>query len=162
MGADENAKGTNAKDANDLSADHLRTEKLERGKELERGRVRSPAEWITLSVSTLVLSLLIGLVIYDWQISKDLPPTFRIEVTEAVRFSEGRYYQPFTLRNTGGSIARTVQVTAELSLSNGEQETGEQQFDFLSGKERKKGSFIFDHDPREGALIIRVASFGLP
>jgi len=125
-------------------------------------RQRSPAEWITLGICTMVLTLLVGLVLYDWQLSKNLPPAFQIEVTESARLTEGRYYVPFTLRNTGGRIARTVQVIAELSLPNGAEESGEQQFDFLSGKERKKGSFVFDHNPQDGTLIIRVASFGLP
>ena len=129
---------------------------------LDQGRARSPAEWITLTICTFVLALLVGLVLYDWQLSKNLPPAFQIEVTETARLTEGRYYVPFTLRNTGGRIARTVQVIAALSLPDGEEESGEQQFDFLSGKERKKGSFVFDHNPQDGTLVIRVASFGLP
>lgn len=125
-------------------------------------RTRSLAEWITLAVSTLVLSAIVGLVLYDWQISKNLPPTFRVEMMEAPRLTEGHYYVPFTLRNTGGRIARTVQVIAELHVEEGVDEAGEQQFDFLSGNEQKSGGFVFEHNPREGDLVIRVASFGLP
>ena len=55
-------------------------------------------------------------------------PAFRVEIIEPARFTEGRYYVPFTLRNTGGRIARTVQVIAELQLSDGTDENGEQQF----------------------------------
>ncbi len=128
----------------------------------EDQRVRSPAEWITLTLSTFVLALIVGLVLYDWQVSKNIPPAFRIEITEATRLTEGRYYVPFTLHNTGGRIARTVQVLADLHLPDDTDETGEQQFDFLSGKERKKGGFVFDHDPKAGELVVRVASFGLP
>ncbi len=123
---------------------------------------RSPAEWITLALSSLVLAILVGLVIYDWQLTKNLPPAFRIEVNEPARFAEGHYYVPFYLRNTGGRIARTVQVLADLRLADGTNETGEQQFDFLSGNERKSGGFVFEHNPTEGDLVIRVASFGLP
>ena len=125
-------------------------------------RVRSPAEWVTLTVSTLVLAVIVGLVFYDWQVSKNIPPAFQVEITEATRLTEGRYYVPFTLRNTGGRIARTVQVLADLNLPDGTDETGEQQFDFLSGKERKKGGFVFEHNPKDGELVVRVASFGLP
>ena len=128
----------------------------------EDSKRRSPAEWITLAVSALVLTLLVGLVLYDWQLSKNLPPAFQVEVTEPARLTAGRYYLPFTLRNTGGRIARTVQVIAELKLPEGEEESGEQQFDFLSGNEQKQGGFVFDHNPQEGSLVIRVASFGLP
>jgi len=123
---------------------------------------RSLAEWITLTISTVVLTVIVGLVLYDWQLSKNLPPAFQVEVSETARLTAGRYYQPFTLRNTGGQIARTVQVTAALKLPEGIEESGEQQFDFLSGNERKKGGFVFDHNPQDGTLVIRVASFGLP
>ncbi len=128
--------------------------------------MRSLAEWITLAVSALVLSLLVVLVLYDWQVSKNLPPTFRVEMMEAPRLTEGHYYVPFTIKNTGGRIARTVQVIAELHVNagvdEGVDEAGEQQFDFLSGNEQKSGGFVFEHDPRQGDLVIRVASFGLP
>lgn len=123
---------------------------------------RSPAEWITLALSTFVLLAIVALVLYDWQLTRNIPPAFRVEITEATRLTEGRYYVPFTLKNTGGRIARTVQVIAELHLPDGNDETGEQQFDFLSGNERKKGGFVFEHNPQSGDLIVRVASFGLP
>ena len=125
-------------------------------------KVRSPAEWLTLTVSALVLSLIVGLVLYDWQVSQNVPPAFQVEITEATRLTQGHYYVPFTLKNTGGRIARTVQVIADLQLPDGSDETGEQQFDFLSGNERKKGGFVFEHNPKEGELVVRVASFGLP
>ncbi|MEL6489684.1 MAG: TIGR02588 family protein [Cyanobacteria bacterium J06621_3] len=123
---------------------------------------RSLAEWVTLLLSTLLLLSLVGLVLYDWQLSKNLPPAFQVEITEATRLTEGQYYVPFTLKNTGGRIARTVQVVAELQLPDGNDETGEQEFDFLSGNERKKGGFVFEHNPQSGSLVVRVASFGLP
>lgn len=123
---------------------------------------RSPAEWLTLAISSLVLLSVVCLVLYDWQISKNLPPAFRVEVSETTRLIEDQYYVPFTLKNTGGRIARTVQVIAELNLPDGSDESGEQQFDFLSGNERKKGGFVFEHDPQSGNLVVRVASFGLP
>jgi uncharacterized protein (TIGR02588 family) len=125
-------------------------------------RRRSLAEWTTLALSTLLLAAIVGLVLYDWQLNKHLPPAFQVELNEPFRLTAGRYYVPFTLHNTGGRIARKVQVIAELHLPDDSEETGEQQFDFLSGNERKKGSFVFEHDPQGGELIVRVASFGLP
>ena len=125
-------------------------------------KTRSLAEWITLTLSTLILAVIVGLVLYDWQLSKNLPPAFEVALLEPARVTEGRYYVPFTLRNTGGRIARTVQVIATLHLTNGTDETGEQQVDFLSGNERKQGGFVFEHNPQLGDLDVRVASFGLP
>ncbi|MEM9979838.1 MAG: TIGR02588 family protein [Cyanobacteria bacterium P01_A01_bin.123] len=129
--------------------------------ELEDGQ-RSLAEWITLLAATTILLGLIGLIIYDWQINQTRPPAFAIAVTESARVTDGHYYVPFIIKNTGGRIARTVQVTAELAIENEPSETGEQQIDFLSGNEQKRGSFVFTHNPQAGELLIRVASYGLP
>ncbi|GAB4375386.1 MAG: TIGR02588 family protein [Elainellaceae cyanobacterium] len=125
-------------------------------------QARSIAEWITLLITTSILLVIVGLIFYDWQVNQNRPPAFRVEVTETTRITDGHYYVPFVITNTGGRIARTVQVTAELHIDENESETGEQQIDFLSGNERKRGSFVFTHNPQEGELVIRVASYGLP
>lgn len=123
---------------------------------------RSLAEWLTFALSALVLIGLVGLIVWDWQVNQNRPPAFAVEVTDIVRVDHGRFYVPFAITNTGGRIARTVQVTAALTLPGGEAETGEQQIDFLSGQERKQGSFVFTHDPQQGELVMRVASYSEP
>jgi uncharacterized protein (TIGR02588 family) len=123
---------------------------------------RSLAEWITFSIATCILIALIGLVLYDWFISQNRPPVLRVEPYGTIRVVQGQFYQPFLLANTGGGIAKSVQVVAELRIPNAANETGEQQIDFLSGGEKKRGSFVFSHDPRQGELILRVASYKLP
>ncbi|MEM8808570.1 MAG: TIGR02588 family protein [Cyanobacteria bacterium P01_G01_bin.38] len=122
---------------------------------------RSLAEWITLTISTAILIGLVGLVLYDWQINQNRPPLFQIEFASAQAI-DNHYYVPFVIKNTGGQVARTVQVSAELRLDNAPDETGAQDIDFLSANERKRGSFVFDHDPNQGQLTVRVASFRLP
>lgn len=123
---------------------------------------RSEAEWVTFIVSSLILLVLVSLVIFDWAVNQDRPPAFQIEVTQSARITDGQYYVPFAITNTGGRIARTVQVIAELHIEGEPDETGEQQIDFLSGQERKRGSFIFTHNPQSGKLVLRVASYRLP
>ncbi|MFE4107818.1 TIGR02588 family protein [Almyronema epifaneia] len=123
---------------------------------------RTLAEWITLAVTSLILAILVGLVVYDWRVNQNRPPAFQVEITETARITDGRYYVPFAITNTGGRVARTVQVTAALHLEGIDDEAGEQQIDFLSGNERKRGSFVFNHDPQAGELLIRVASYRLP
>ncbi len=123
---------------------------------------RSLAEQITLLISTLFLSLLVGLIFYDWQVNQTQPPAFEISIANNVRLTDRRYYLPFSITNTGGRIARTVQVVAELNFPGAAEEVAEQQIDFLSGHERKQGSFVFTHNPLEGDLMVRVASYRLP
>ncbi len=123
---------------------------------------RSAAEWVTFTVAALILLGLVGLIFFDWQTNQNRPPAFAVAVSEAVRVTDGRYYVPFAITHTGGRIARMVQVTAELDIAGVDEETGEQQIDFLSGHETKAGSFVFTHDPQVGDLVVRVASYRLP
>ncbi|TVQ14544.1 MAG: TIGR02588 family protein [Leptolyngbya sp. DLM2.Bin27] len=123
---------------------------------------RSAAEWVTFGVASAILLGLVGLIFFDWQANQNRPPAFAVAVSEAVRVTDGRYYVPFAITNTGGRIARMVQVTAELDIAGVDEETGEQQIDFLSGHETKAGSFVFSHDPQGGELTVRVASYRLP
>ncbi|MBE9159646.1 TIGR02588 family protein [Nodosilinea sp. LEGE 06152] len=123
---------------------------------------RSAAEWVTFIAAAVILLGLVGLILFDWQTNQNQPPAFAVTVSEAVRVTDGRYYVPFAITNTGGRIARMVQVTAELNLEGTDDETGEQQIDFLSGHETKAGSFVFTHNPQGGDLVVRVASYRLP
>ncbi len=123
---------------------------------------RSLAEWLTLLISTVILTLLVGLILYDWQVNQTRPPAFEITIANSVRVTDRRYYLPFAITNTGGRIARTVQVVAELHFPGAADEVAEQQVDFLSGHEQKQGSFVFTHNPLEGDLMVRVASYRLP
>ena len=123
---------------------------------------RSLAEWVTFCVSALILLAIVGLTLFDWYVSHNRPPAFLVEVTGVARETQGQYYVPFAIKNTGGQIARTVQVSAELTIEGEKPETGDQEIDFLSGNERKRGSFVFTRDPAEGDLRVRVASYRLP
>lgn len=123
---------------------------------------RSAAEWVTFMLASVILLGLVGLICFDWQTNQAQPPAFAVTVSEAVRVTDGRYYVPFAITNTGGRIARTVQVMAELHSAGADDETGEQQIDFLSGHETKAGSFVFTQNPQAGELVVRVASYRLP
>lgn len=123
---------------------------------------RSTAERVTFIVALTILLGLVGLILFDWQTNLNRPPAFAVAVSDAVRVTDGRYYVPFAITNTGGRIARMVQVTAELDIAGVDEETGEQQIDFLSGHETQAGSFVFSHNPQQGDLVVRVASYRLP
>jgi uncharacterized protein (TIGR02588 family) len=120
------------------------------------------AEWVTFIVASIILLGLMALILYDWQVNHHRPPAFEVAIAESVRITDGRYYVPFVITNTGGRSAHGVQVTAELTVPGEIEETGEQQIDFLSGHEQKEGSFVFNHDPHSGELVVRVASYRLP
>ena len=81
--------------------------------------------------------------------------------TSEIRQVDRQYYVPFTVSNSGGETANSVEVVAQL-FTDIDTETGTQQIDFLSRKEKRSGEFIFSQDPRQGKLTVRVASYKQP
>lgn len=121
---------------------------------------RNCAEWITFIVSSCILLTLVGLILYDWLLSQQSPPILEVQSEAVVEIRQGQYYQPFVLKNVGGSFAESVQVIASLTLDSPDEiEVGEQEISFLAAGEKKNGYFVFTHDPREGELSVRVASY---
>lgn len=123
---------------------------------------RSAAEWTTFSIALFILAMIVGLVIYKWFTQKDQPPILSIARQNEIREAPGQFYVPFAVTNTGGETAESVQVIAELRINGEVEESGEQQIDFLASGEQEKGAFVFSRDPRQGELVVRVASYKLP
>lgn len=124
-------------------------------------RLRS-AETLTFAIAALVLSILIGLILYLWVTQTDQPPILTVQQNQPIRVEQGQFYVPFTLKNTGGQTAESVQVIGELKQGDRTIESGDQQIDFLSSFEEEEGAFLFTSDPRTADLTIRVASYKLP
>jgi uncharacterized protein (TIGR02588 family) len=123
---------------------------------------RTIAEWTTFGIASLMLSAIAGLVIYNWATDKDSPPVLRLDRTHEIRETDGQFYVPFEVSNTGGETVESVQIVAELRVNGQVEETGDQQIDFLSEGETEEGAFVFRKDPHKGELIVRVASYKLP
>ncbi|HEY9741523.1 MAG TPA: TIGR02588 family protein, partial [Coleofasciculaceae cyanobacterium] len=122
----------------------------------------SPAEWTTFSIALLILAAIVGLVIYKWLTQKNQPPVLSISSSSEVREAPGQYYVPFSVKNTGGETAESVQVIAELRINGDVEESGEQLIDFLASGEKEEGAFVFSRNPRQGELVVRVASYKRP
>jgi uncharacterized protein (TIGR02588 family) len=123
---------------------------------------RSLAEWVTFSGASFILAVIIGLVGYTWLTDKNQPPIVSVTNKQTIREIDGQFYVPFEVVNTGGDTAESVQIMAELQIDGKVAETGEQQIDFLSRGEKEEGAFVFSHNPNQGQLTIRVASYKLP
>lgn len=123
---------------------------------------RSPAEWVTFGVAALIVSTIIGLVIYDWVSVPPTPPTFQLTQSGPIRAEGGQFYVPFSVTNSGGDTAEAVQVIAELRVDGEVVEDGTQEIDFLPGHEVQEGAFVFSRDPQQGELTLRVASYQQP
>lgn len=123
---------------------------------------RSLAEWVTFGIATLVLIAIVSLVIYDWVATPNTAPVIELTQSGEIREVNGQYYIPFTIKNIGGNTAEAVQLIAELKIDGEVEESGEQQIDFLAGDESEEGAFVFNRDPSEGELILRVGSYKMP
>ncbi|MEH2364438.1 TIGR02588 family protein [Nostoc sp.] len=123
---------------------------------------RSMAEWVTFSVASFILAIIISLVGYTWLNEKNQPPMLSVTKKQTIREIDGQFYVPFEVVNNGGDTAESVQIMAELLIKGKVTETGEQQIDFLSSGESEEGAFIFSQNPRQGKLNLRVASYKLP
>jgi uncharacterized protein (TIGR02588 family) len=126
------------------------------------GQRQSPAKWITFGISSAILAALVSLVIYAGIVTQNRPPILKVEMIQPLRVVAQQFYVPFTVTNEGGASAEAIQIVAELRVAGEVDETGEQQIDLLSGGETIQGSFVFSHDPREGKLRLRVASYREP
>jgi len=128
----------------------------------EQQQKRTPAEWATFAIACFILSILIGLVIYNWLTKKHEPPIISVTRNTPIRETQGQFYVPFTVTNTGGETAESVQIIAELRVNGEVLESGDQQIDFLSSGETQEGAFIFSRNPSQGQLIVRSSSYKLP
>ncbi|MBM0741435.1 TIGR02588 family protein [Phormidium sp. CLA17] len=123
---------------------------------------RNSTEWLSFGIASLIVGTVAGLVIYSWAMGRNSPPSLTIYRTEPVREADGQFYVPFEIVNTGGETAESVQVIAELKVNAAIQESGDLQIDFLSRGETEKAAFVFKTDPRQGDLVVRVASYKTP
>ncbi|WP_414752090.1 TIGR02588 family protein [Anabaena sp. CCY 9910] len=130
--------------------------------EAEQKSARSLAEWVTFGIALFILGIIMSLVAYLWLHEENKPPVLSVTKKQVMREVNGQFYVPFEIVNTGGETAESVQIIAELQIAGEVVETGEQQIDFLSDGEKEEGTFIFSQNPRQGKLIVRVASYKLP
>lgn len=121
---------------------------------------RSLAEKVSFSISLFLVSIIVALICYTWVTGDTNPPILSIS-TAKTREVNQQYYVPFTITNSGGKTATSVEITAELVTPETTQ-IGRQEIDFLSRQETQSGEFIFNQDPQAGELKVRVASYQEP
>jgi uncharacterized protein (TIGR02588 family) len=119
---------------------------------------RTPAEWVSLSASLLLLAGVVGVIVWLWVLEPTGPPQFKVE-RGAVRSEAGFFHLPVTVTNIGGSAAGQVRVEGRLS-TGGQEERPVTTIDFLPVRAREHVVLTFRGDP-SGAMV-EVVSFQLP
>ena len=121
---------------------------------------RTSAEKITLVISVAVLVAILCVAI--WASARTGTDPASITVVphpEQVRESDGHYYLPITITNTGGLTAQDVTVTGELNTGEPQPETAEVTINFLAGDESERAELVFTTPPDEGELTVGVTSY---
>ena len=128
----------------------------------KKANKRSLAERVSFGVSLFIVSVIFFLVCFTWITGDNNPPILSVTTSSNIRQVKEQYYLPFTVINSGGETVESVEIVAKLLSDNNDIETGRQQVDFLSRQEERSGEFIFNHNPSQGKLTVRVASYKLP
>jgi len=116
---------------------------------------RTPAEWTTLGVASVILAVVVALIVGQVLSATD-PAAPRAEVGRIEEVGN-RFRVHTTVVNDGDETAANVQVTATLA-----DETGDLSVDFLAGGEEQELVFLFDEDPAAGDLTVVVTGYEEP
>jgi uncharacterized protein (TIGR02588 family) len=129
----------------------------------EQAQSRSPVEWVTFGIASAILAIVVCMVGFLWlDETRKQPPDVAVVRSGNIRQATGQFYLPFSVTNSGGTTAESVQVMADLVVEGEVVESGEQQIDFLSGGETEEGAFVFTRNPQSGEVVLRIASYKLP
>ena len=119
----------------------------------------SPAEWITLLISGLIIAAVVAAVAYFSFTRGDRPPTFQADVqTAETHTGSDQFYLPVTVTNTGDEPAQDVRVRVELR-SGGVTETATFTLELLAAGASDEGVVVFMRDPSTGEVGAVVESF---
>ena len=124
---------------------------------------RSGAEWTTLSISTAILLILIGLISYQYLAGSNQPAHIEVRPQlQQVRQAGDRYYLPVEVTNTGDKTAEDVRVGVSLTSAGSGKASSQLRFMFLAGHETSRGTVVFKEDPSKGDLSVDAVSFLQP
>lgn len=127
-------------------------------------RRRSSAEWVTLSLSVLVVGALIIVALVEESRRLDgdgtgLQVTFDMEGAAARGES---FYVPYTVLNAGSEAISSAEIWIEVVDGERIIESAEINVQFLPLQGKQDGMFVTTHDPASHALRSRVESLQFP
>jgi uncharacterized protein (TIGR02588 family) len=127
-------------------------------KHSKSGQQRSTAEWLSLVISLLLLSTVVGLIIFLWITPTDEDARFSVQRDQAQEV-DGVFYLPVTVHNHGDSTASEVLLEGSLMV-DGQEQAPNTTLDFLPGHSDREATLIFSADPAQAE--IRVVSYQKP
>lgn len=121
---------------------------------------RNAVEWAVVIVSTLSIALLVGVLVVEG-VNESRPPNPTIEVRLAeARESALGWIVPVTITNEGDQAAEAVVIEATATV-DGENETSEQEVNFLPAGTEVELAFAFSAAP-DGEVTFRLVGYRVP
>ena len=121
---------------------------------------RSAAEWIALTISSLIVLGLIAVATYFYLTDSNAPAAIEVEPLLAETYQVGsRFYLPVKIRNIGGETGEEVRVRVSVTDRSGRQEAAEVMVTFLAGGGSSRAAAAFGSDPRQGQVEAVVVSY---
>jgi len=125
---------------------------------------RNAAEWVTLTVSIVVLATFIGAALYEqFALTEPSGVILRVELQldQAVRRGD-RFYVPFEVTNTGGDPASDVAVRFEVRRTEEVIEESDMVVPFLPSDGVEAGEAVLMSDPAQFEVTAEVGNFLAP
>lgn len=122
---------------------------------------RTTAERVSMAISlAVVMAVLAG--IGSLLLRPDAADANFVLEVAAVRERGLDHHVLVRVRNDGDRTVENVQVVAALRIDGEEPLEGEQLVLFLAPSTEEEVVFVFNRDPNEGTLDLRVASYATP
>ena len=127
-------------------------------------RRKSLAEWVTLSLSVLVVGALIvvALVEESRRQDGDGPPLQMTFDTEHGTARGESFYIPYTVVNTGSEAISSAEIWIDVYDGERVVESAEINVQFLPLQGKQDGTFVTTRDPASNALRSRIESLQFP
>jgi uncharacterized protein (TIGR02588 family) len=118
-------------------------------------------EWIAGAVSLAMVGTMLALLAWHAITTDGAAPELSARVEQIVRSQRG-YTVRIIVENDSAATAAQVQVEGVLRERGEEVRSSTMVVDFVPGRSRRRGGLLFDLDPREHELSVRVVGYGEP
>jgi uncharacterized protein (TIGR02588 family) len=127
-------------------------------------RRKSIAEWVTLSLSVLVVGALIIVALVEESRRQEVDGT-ALQVTfdtDRAALHGDSFYIPYTVINTGSEAISSAEIWIEVYDGESVVESAEINVQFLPLQGKQDGEFVTTQDPASHSLRSRVESLQFP
>lgn len=127
-------------------------------------RAASAAEWVTLTLSILIVGALVAVAVMEEQRRQEtggvgVRVTFAADRAEA---RDGSYYVPYTVRNSGAQAIVSAEIWIEVFAAERLVESTEVTVEFLPLQGTQEAVYVTTADPATHEFAARLESLQFP